>query len=200
VPVLPSKTLAMLATAAFCLAGCGDEPQKPAPAAVKQAPAPQIPADVQEAAETALGAEVAVLEHGNLSLGGQPQILAANLLKTTPKEVAPGTLFTRLVLLGKEKDKWKELLICTGHLQNPAGYLGGTPLAPINGWRLQKEMSKTKGLVMYFTPIQQPVTGNVRAISVLWNPQVKRYQSLDYNYVNFLTEVKSIEKPETFLH
>ena len=176
------------------LAGCS-APEKPAPQKAPPAPAPQFPAEVQAAAEAALGAEVTILEHGDLSLSGQPQILAASLLKTTPKGVAPGILFSRLVVLGKEKDKWKELLICTGHLQNPAGYLGGTPLTAIQGWRLQKEISKSKGLVMYFTPIHQPASGTVRAISVVWNPKVKRFQSLDYNYENFLTEVKSIEIP-----
>jgi len=199
VPALSSKSV-ITVVAALLLAGCGSEPPPAQAPKTQKAPVPQIPAEVQAAAETALGAEVTVLEHGDLSLSGQPQILAASLLKSTPKGVVPGTLFNRLVVLGKVKDQWKELLICTGHLQNPSGYLGGTPLAAIDGWRLQKEMSKSKGLVMYFTPVRQPVTGNVRAISVLWNPKVKRYQSLDYNYENFLSEVKSIEKPETFLH
>ena len=69
----------------------------------------------------------------------------------------------------------------------------------INGWRLQKELSAKNGLLMYFTPIRQPVTGVVKPISVRWNPKMKRYQSLDYNYENFLDEVKSLEKPGTFL-
>ncbi len=185
--------------AALLAAACGSEPQQSGPAKIQKAPEPQVPGEIQAAAEAALGAEVTVLAHGDLSLSGQPQILAADLLKTTPKGVVPGTLFNRLVLLGQTKGQWKELLICTGHLQNPEGYLGGTPLVAINGWRLQKEMGKTKGLVMYFTPIHQPASGTVRAISVLWNPKVKRYQSLDYNYENFLMEVKSLEKPETFL-
>ena len=157
-----------------------------------------MPADVQTAAESALGAEVTVLAHGDLSLSGQPQILAANLLKTTPRGVVPGTLFSRLVVLGKEsagkdKEHWKELLLVSTHLRNQNGYLGGTPLAPINGWRLQKEMDTKKGLVMYFTPIHQPPSGNVRPIAVLWNAKVKRYQSQDINYDNFLGEVKSLQ-------
>lgn len=195
---LSSKSVVLVA-AAFLVA-CGSEPAKPsAPAKPAPPPAPPIPAEIQAAAETALGAEVVVLAHGDLSLGGQTQVLAAILLKTTPTGVAPGILFNRLVILGQEKGKWTELLICTGHLQNPKGYLGGTPLVAINGWRLQKEMSKTKGLVMYFTPVRQPVTGTVKPISVQWNPKVKRYQSLDFNYASFLEEVKSLEKPETFL-
>ncbi len=194
-----ASKLFAVALVMFALAGCGSEPQPAATAKVEKPAEPPVPAEIQAAAESALGTEVAVLAHGDLSLSGQPQILAANLLKTTPKGVVPGTLFTRLTLLGLVKGQWKELLICTGHLQNPEGYLGGTPLVAINGWRLQKEMSKTKGLVMYFTPIQQPATGTVKPISVLWNPKVKRYQSLDYNYQDFLGEVKSLEKPETFL-
>lgn len=194
-----SSKSVVLVVAAF-LAACSGEPPKPAPPAKPAPPpAPAIPAEIQAAAETTLGSEAVVLAHGDLSLSGQPQILAVILLKSTPSGVMPGTLFTRLVILGQEKGKWAELLICTGHLQNPRGYLGGTPLVPINGWRLQKEMSKTKGLLMYFTPIRQPVTGTVKTIGVQWNPQVKRYQSLDFSYVNFLQEVKSLERPETFL-
>lgn len=174
-------------------------PQQSTPKTAAKPPEPQIPADVQAAAEAALGAEVTVLAHGDLSLSGQPQILAASLLKTTPAGAAPGTLFSRLTLLGREADKWKELLICTGHLQNQKGYLGGTPLVAISGWRLQKEMSRKDGLVMYFTPIRQPVTGAVKPISVRWNPLTGRYQSLDFNYQNFLVEVKTLERPETFL-
>ena len=200
----PSKLLATLIAIA-ALAACGTEPAKaPTPQKAAAPAEPQVPAEIQAAAETALGAEVAVLAHGDLSLSGQPQILAAQLLKTTPTGVAPGILFSRLVILGQEKkgatpEPWKELLICTGHLQNPSGYLGGTPLTAINGWRLQKESSATKGLVMYFTPIRQPVAGTVKPIGVYWNPKVKRYQSLDYNYENFLGEVKSLERPDTFL-
>lgn len=184
---------------AVSLLGACTAPEPPASKEAARPPAPQIPADVQAAAEASLGLEVTVLAHGDLSLTGQPHILAANLLKSTPTGVAPGTLFSRLAILAQEDGKWKEIFICTSHLQNRKGYLGGTPLVAINGWRLQKEMNKKDGLVMYFTPIRQPVTGAVKPIGVRWNPKTKRYQSLDFNYANFLDEVKALERPESFL-
>jgi hypothetical protein len=158
-----------------------------------------MPLEFQAAAEASLGAEAEVLAHGDLSLSGNPQVLVINRLKTTPKGVAPGILFTRAVILGKEGDKWQEIFRCDEHLKNQKGFLGATPLVPITGWRLQQEQNKEKGLVMYFTPIQQPASGTIQPIGVRWNPKVKRYQSLDRNYQNFLGEVAALEKPETYL-
>ena len=39
--------------------------------------------------------------------------------------------------------KWAEVLRCDEYLKNPNGYLGGTPLEPVTGWRL--ELSKQSG-------------------------------------------------------
>ena len=192
----------VVALIALCLslAACGAEPAKEAKAPEAAKPAvPAIPPEIQSVAETALGAEVTVLRHGDLAKTGATHVLAANLFKATPQGVAPGTLFTRLVILAQEKDKWVQVFRCDEYLKNTKGFLGGTPLAPISGWRLQHEMSEEKGLTLYFTPIRQPATGAIRPIGVRWSAKAKRYQSLDRNYENFLGEVGAIEKPEAVL-
>lgn len=196
--LVASRFYGCLALAVILAACGGPEPAKEQPPVAKPA-APSMPLEFQAAAEASLGAEAEVLAHGDLSLSGNPQVLVINRLKTTPKGVAPGILFTRAVILGKEGDKWQEIFRCDEHLKNQKGFLGATPLVPITGWRLQQEQNKEKGLVMYFTPIQQPASGTIQPIGVRWNPKVKRYQSLDRNYQNFLGEVAALEKPETYL-
>lgn len=201
--LVPASNRAVLALVALCLllAACGGaEPPKEAKSAEPAKPAaPAVPPEIQAVAETALGEDVTVLRHGDLAKTGATHVLAANLLKVTPQGVAPGTLFTRLVILEQQKDKWVQVFRCDEYLKNAKGFLGGTPLSPISGWRLQHEMSEKDGLTLYFTPIQQPPSGAIRPIGVRWNPKAKRYQSLDRNYENFLSEVGAIEKPETVL-
>jgi hypothetical protein len=196
-----NRAVVALITVCLLLAACGGaEPAKEAASAEAAKPAaPAIPPEIQAVAETALGEDVTVLQHGDLAKTGAPQVLAANLLKVTPPGVAPGTLFTRLVILEQQKDKWVQVFRCDEYLKNAKGFLGGTPLAPIAGWRLQHEMSEKDGLTMYFTPIHQPASGAIRPIGVRWNAKARRYQSLDRNYENFLGEVGAIEKPEAVL-
>jgi hypothetical protein len=111
----------------------------------------------------------------------------------TPPGVAPGILFTRLVVAENDQGKWKEVLRCDEHLKNPKGFLGLTPLVPVSGWRLQYEQDAEKGLQLYFTSLQ-PATGgaHVSPIGVRWNPDTKRYQSLDRSYQHFLNEVPAL--------
>jgi hypothetical protein len=187
-----SKVGSVLATALVLIA-CSAEPPAPGPAKPVE---PAVPAEIVAAAEQAFGLEVTVLAHGDLAHNGETQALIAILFKATPAGVAPGTLFTRAAVIRIEKDgKWRELFRCEKHLRNPEGYLGGNPLAPIDGWRLQREMSRDKGLIMYFTPVRQPAGSTIRTLCVRWNPKVKRYQSLDFQYQNFLGELKSLEIP-----
>ncbi len=178
------------------LGACGGP--SPAPKTQAQAPAkpaaPAIPEDVQAAAETVLGSEAEVLLHGDLAKTGKTQVLAINRIKKTPEGQPPGTLLTRLALLEKSGEKWNEILHCDEHLKNPKGFLAATPLAPVNGWRLQSEQSEKMGLVMYFTPLQKPAGGNQLTIGVRWNPAMKRYQSLDRSYTQFLGETPMLEK------
>ena len=181
---------------ALILASCGGS-EKPAPPPISaKAAAPAIPPEAQQAAESALGSDAEVLAVGDLAHNGRQEALAINRMKTTPAGIVPGVLLTRAVVIEKDGGTWKELFRCDEHLKNPSGFLGGIPVAPVTGWRLQYEQHEDKGLVMYFTPLAQPAGGYVQTICVRWNPKVKRYQSLDRNFEQFLTEVQSLEPVE----
>ena len=171
--------------------GCSEAPK---PEAAKP-PEPKYPAEIESAVEAVLGSEAEILLVGDLAHNGEEQVLAINRVKGRQKTTAPGTLFTRAALLGKEGGKWRELFRCDEHLKNPKGFLAATPVSPVSGWRLQYEESKDKGLIMYFTPLAQPPGGYILTIGVRWNPEVKRYQSLDREYKNFLGETPMLETP-----
>ncbi|MGB8541605.1 MAG: hypothetical protein WCD49_08205 [Candidatus Acidiferrales bacterium] len=200
------KTIGRLAVIfmAVTLASCGSSaPTTPAAKEEPAAPAapakPAIPAEIQKAAELALGSETEVLAYGDLSKSGAQQILAINRLKAPPPGVsAEGILLTRAVILENEGTSWKQIFLCDEHLKNTKGFLGGTPLAPVNGWRLQYEQHD-KGLEMYFTPLMSPKGegGHVLPVGIRWNPKVKRYQSLDRTFENFLGELPVLGTPES---
>jgi hypothetical protein len=189
---------------ALSMLSCGS-PAPTSPAAKEQpaAPAvpvkPAIPPDIQKAAELALGSETEVLAFGDLSKSGPQQILAINRLKAAPPGVsAEGILLARAVILENAGTSWKQIFLCDEHLKNTKGFLGGTPLAPVNGWRLQYEQHD-KGLEMYFTPLMSPKGegGHVLPVGIRWNPKVKRYQSLDRTFENFLGELPALDTPES---
>jgi hypothetical protein len=163
------------------------------------AAATAFPAEVQAAAEDVLGEEAEILAYGDLAKTGNDQLLAVNRLKPTSQEMVPGTLITRMAVLEKSDGKWKELLRGDEYLKNSKGYLGGTPLAGVPAWRLQYEQEGEKGLVMYFTPVAQPAGAYMQTIGVRWNPRVKRYESLDRNYQQFLVETEQLETPQSVL-
>jgi hypothetical protein len=177
--------------------------EKPAPngAAASATPstpaAPAVPDEVQKAAETALGSETEVLLYGDLAKNGARQILAVNRAKTTPQTTMPGTVITRGVILENVGGTWKEILRCDEHLENPKGFLGNIPLAPVNGWRLQYEQDNDKGLLLYFTPAADPKGARMLPVEVRWNAKAKRYQSMDRNFENFLYELPALETPES---
>ena len=75
--------------------------------------------------------------------------------------------------------------------------MGGAPLAPVNGWRMQAEQDPDKGLLLYFTPLVAPKGGYAVPVGVRWNPKVKRYQSMDRAFTNFLGELPALETPES---
>jgi hypothetical protein len=217
--------MAFAGTAALALASCSSSP-KPAdtsasagttaakPSAAKAAPAApgttpggtpdkplQIPDDIQTVAAKSLGDDTTVLAYGELANNGKQQILAINALKTTPQGVAPGILFNRLVVLQKNGEVWKEVLRGDEHLQNEKGYLGGIPLAPVNGWRLQLDQTDaSKGIMLYFSPIIAPVGGHITALEVRWNPKAGRFQSMDPSFTQFVGEVPQLETPESQVH
>lgn len=169
-----------------------------APASAAKVPATAaVPDEIQKAAETALGSETDVLQFGDLAKTGTQQVLAVNKVKALPPGVARGNVVTRAVILEKDGNSWKEILRCDEHLKNPKGFLGGTPLAAVNGWRMQAEPDEQKGLVLYFTPLEAPKGGYATPVEVRWNPKAKRYQSMDRSFENFLGELPALETPES---
>lgn len=185
-----SMAMTALLCASALLAACS-EPARPKPA---EAPKPSaVPAEIASVAESVLGSGAEVLVFGDLARTRREQVLVVNRMAKTPPGKAPGLLVTRVVVAEKDDGKWKEVLRCDEHLKNPSGFLGGTPIAPVTGWRLQYEQSSDKGLVMYFTPLAMPGSGHVPTIGVRWNPKVKGYQSLDRNFEQFLGEVPALE-------
>jgi len=180
-------------------AGCGDSPApKPEPAAAKPAE-PEIPADVQAAADATLGAEAKVLVFGDLAKNGKQQALVANVVPKTPKENITGTIVTRAVIAENDDGKWEEKLRCDEHLKNEKGYLGMTPIEPVSGWRLQFEQDPEKGLTLYMTPVKGNDDKHVLPIGIRWNPKTKRYQSLDRTYEQFLLESPSLSNTRSQL-
>lgn len=188
-----SASLLLVLGGAMLLAGCGSEPApKPAePMAAKPAE-PDVPADVQAAADSLLGSETKVLAYGDLAKTGKQQLLAANLVPKTPKDTITGTIVTRAVIAENDNGQWAELFRGDEHLKNAKGYLGMTPIAPVSGWRVQFEQDPVLGLTLYMTPVTGMEDKHVLPIAVRWNPKNKRYQSLDRTYEQFLLESPSL--------
>ena len=173
---------------ALSLAGCGADAPKAAPQAETKPAEPAIPEDIRSASTSLLGTESQVLVFGDLAKNGKRQFLGANVIPKTPTNNLPGTIVTRVVIAEESDGKWAEVLRCDEHLKNEKGFLALTPLVPVSGWRLQYEQSEIKGLELYFTPIKGAIDSHELPIGVRWNPQTKRYQSLDRTYEHFLLE------------
>lgn len=196
---IPLKfSLGVLSTAIF-LSGCGADTPKPATQAEAKPAALPVPEEIQLAAASLLGSESQVLAFGDLAKNGNQEFLVANVVPKTPKNNLPGTIVTRAVVAENTDGKWAEVLRCDEHLKNQRGFLGMTPLAPVTGWRLQYEQSEVKGLELYFTPLQGTTDSHVLPIGVRWNPETKRYQSLDRTYEHFLLESPSIHDARSTL-
>ena len=190
--------LSILSLAIF-LGGCGADASKPTPQAETKPAAPAVPEEIQLAATALLGSESQVLVFGDLAKNGKQEFLVANVVPKTPTNNLPGTIVTRVVIAENTDGKWAEILRCDEHLKNQKGYLGLTPLVPVTGWRLQYEQSEIKGLELYFTPLKGTSDSHVLPIGVRWNPQTKRYQSLDRTYEHFLLETASIQDARSVL-
>ena len=185
-----SRNVALGFVAACFLVGCGDTtPEKPA---AQEKPALTVPDEVQSAADSLLGKETTVLLFGDLAKNGKQEFLAANVVPKTPKNNLPGTIVTRAVLGENQDGKWTEILRCDEHLKNQKGFLPGTPIGGVTGWRLAFEQDPEKGLALYFTPLKGAVDTHTLPIGVRWNPDTKRYQSLDRSYEHFLNEAPSL--------
>jgi hypothetical protein len=190
-------TAAILAIFLCACGGSGaSNPKTEATAPPAEPPKPAIPPDIQKVAENAMGAEAEVLVYGDLALNGNQQILAINRLKKTPDGKTPGTLLSRASIVENDGGKWKQIFLCDEHLKNTKGFLGATPLSDVPAWRLQYEQHDDQGLVMYFTPLDKPAGGYIQTIGIKWNPKVKRYESLDRTYEQFLGESPTLEIPD----
>lgn len=198
------KTLALQfalsAAMLLTLSGCGDTPAtKPAEQAESKPAEPAIPAEVQAAAEGSLGSETTVLAFGDLAKTGTQQALIANVVPKTPKENITGTIVSRAAIIENQTGQWMQIFLCDEYLKNSKGYLGLTPLQSVSAWRIQHEQDPVTGLTVYFTPVKGMPDAHVLPIAVRWNPKVKRYQSLDRTYQQFLTESASLSNIRTQL-
>lgn len=191
--------LTMLLCALALLAACSQSAPPTAEQGPAKSAAPAVPAEIASVAQSVLGSEAEVLVFGDLARTGRQQVLVVNRLSKTPAGTVPGILVTRAVLAEENAGKWKEVFRCDEHLKNPNGFLGATPIAPVTGWRLQYEQSAEKGLSLYFTPLETSLGGHIPTIGVRWNPKVKRYQSLDRNFEQFLGELPSLERMNSYL-
>jgi len=181
------------------LSGCGTDAPKSATQAETKPAEPVVPEEIQSASQSLLGSESQVLVFGDLAKNGKQEFLAANVVPKTPTNNLPGTIVTRVVVAENTDGQWAEVLRCDEHLKNQKGFLGLTPLAPVTGWRLQYEQNGEKGLQLYFTPLKGITDSHVLPIGVRWNPQAKRYQSLDRSYEHFLPESPSMQDPRSVL-
>jgi hypothetical protein len=168
--------------------------------------------DTQRVAEAALGKQAEVLAHGNLARNGLEQLLVVNRFAGAPRSSDgsenPAAIFlTRATILEKSNGPWIEMLRCDEHLKNPNGYLGGSPAARVNGWRLEFKLDTAQGLEMKFTPVnietgeQESGAGEPagQTVVVRWNTKVKRYQSLDASHERYLSEAPTLETPHSIL-
>jgi hypothetical protein len=190
--------------------GCGDAP-KPAETKSESAAAPAsaepakpaVPDDIQAGAQALLGTETTVLLFGDLAKNGKQQFLAANIVpKNSKNNNIPGTIVTRAVIAQNDEGQWKEIFRCDEHLKNAKGFLGGTPMSDVSGWRIATDQDPDKGLALYLTPLKGvDDPAHSLPIGVRWNPQTKRYQSLDRTYEHFLLEQPVINgTPKSVLH
>ena len=179
--------------------GCGTEAPKPTAQADTKPTEPAVPEEVDLAAKAMLGSGTQVLLFGDLAKNGKQEVLAANVVPKTPTNNLPGTIVTRAVVAENTDGKWEEVLRCDEHLKNQKGFLALTPLTAVTGWRLQFEVNDQKGLQLYFTPLKGALDTHILPIGVRFNPETKRYQSLDRNYEHFLLESPSLQAPRSNL-
>lgn len=198
----------------FVLAGCNSV-QPEAPANAKPATGVAAAADeARQVAEASLGRQAEVLAHGDLARNGLEQVLAVNRFSKGAPAVEgskdASTIFvTRAAVLEKVGGKWSQVLLCDEQLKNPKGYLTGSRPGLVNGWRLEYRRDAKDGLEMKFTPAEgsDPANANTDRSSeqqfpsfdVRWNKNAKRYQSFDQSQERYLSEIPSLETPQSIL-
>jgi hypothetical protein len=197
---------------ALSLAGCRSA-QQPSAAEVKAAAERADVADeARGVAEAVLGKQAEILARGDLALNGREQLLVVNRIS---KQAGSGgganssILVTRAAVLEQNGGKWSEVLLCDEHLKNPNGYLGGSPVGRINDWQLEFSQDAKDGLEMKFSPADPSDGLNAQTgeqvgpergkFDVRWNKNAKRYQSFDQSHERYLSEVPSLETPQSIL-
>jgi hypothetical protein len=199
---------------ALSFAGCNPA-QRPAPTEVKAATeSADVLDEARDAADASLGKQAEILARGNLAQNGRQQLLVVNRLPAGAQAnkggANPAAIFvTRAAILERNGGKWSQVLLCDEHLKNPYGYLGGSPAARVSGWRLEYNEDARNGFEMRFTPAEGFDTVHVNTekrserknatLDVRWNKDVKRYQSFDQSHERYLSEVTSLETPQSIL-
>jgi hypothetical protein len=194
------RSLLLVSVLALVLGGCSSEAPRPPEPSAKTPAEPAIPEEYQEAATALLGSDAKVLLYGDLAKNGTKQVLVADVVPNTPKSTVAGTVVTRAVVAQNDEGKWKELLRVDEYLKNGSGYLALTPLNPVTGWKLQYENGANQGMYLYFTPVAAGASERTALpIAVRWNPEKKRYQSMDMSYQKFLGEAATLENARSRL-
>ena len=192
---------------ALPLAGCHSAQQ---PSAAERA---DVADEARGVAEAALGKQAEILARGDLALNGREQLLVVNRIS---KQAAsdggganPPILVRRAAILEQNGGKWSEVLLCDEHLKNPNGYLGGSPAGRIDGWNLEFRQDAKDGLEMKFNPAGIFDAFNLQTgerfglknatFDVRWNKNAKRYQSFDQSHERYLSEIPSLETPQSIL-
>jgi hypothetical protein len=196
----------LIGATTFFLAGCKPAQQVAPPESEGATSVATANTENQQVAETVLGKQAEIVSHGDLALNGSEQLLVVN--RFGKGDAGPGSpiFLTRAVIVEKSNDRWAEVLRCDDHLKNPRGYLGGSPVSPVTGWRLELKQDTDQGLELRFTPaasIQETSSGAAmtgsRTITVRWNKKAKRYQSLDQSHREYLGDVPTLETPQSIL-
>ena len=199
---------------ALAFAGC-QTAQQQTPAELKAAAdRAEAEDETRGVAEASLGKGAEVLAHGDLALNGAEQVLVVNRFSTgvganSGAANSSPIFITRAAVLEKKQGKWAQILVCDGHLKNPYGYLRGSLAPRDTGWRLEFTQDLKKGLEMKFTPVdrfdaihanadqnsrQKSLTFDVR-----WNQSAKRYETFDEPHERYLSEVPTLETPQSIL-
>jgi hypothetical protein len=191
-------------------AGCSAPESSAQIEAVPHPARPAVPPEVVAVATAALGQGTEVVAFGDLAHNGRQQVLVANRAGGSDpiaKESEPEVRFARAAVLEKAGTKWTEVLRCDQHgsglylqpsqnLKNPKGYLGGIPLEPVAGWRL--EFSKQRGnqeRELFFTPLPDSGATPAYTVAVRWNQGANRYQSVDSKSGRFYANRPLLETP-----
>lgn len=199
---------------ALSFTGCRPAQQPMSSEEKPSAETADIADEARGAAEASLGKQAEILAQGNLAHNGLEQVLVVNRLSAGTKgsmgDANPKAIFvTRAAILEKSGGKWSEILRCDEHLKNTYGYLGNSPKERINGWTMEYTQDAKQGLEMKFTPAEifdavhvrtgERVGLKIPALDVRWNKNEKRYQSFDQSHERYLSEVPSLETPQSIL-